>query len=187
LALSKRSGMSTAPRAQAFRPDLRTRRKLSPVRSMRWALSYRPKLVTAGIGKAAYHWGVLDASASPPKQRYAVSKDNIIKLIPPCRRNPPPIFLDHGTGFVMGETASIGDNVSILHREDRCHERLPVALRQIGTTGKLPLHRDPKSVAIARLSRLDKRGVSRSSRTRGGMRWTQRRRRGRWPQGEVNS
>ena len=26
-------------------------------------------------------------------------------------------------------------------------ERLPVGLRQIGTTGKLPLHGDPKSVA----------------------------------------
>jgi hypothetical protein len=25
--------------------------------------------------------GVLDASTSPPKERYAVSKDNIIKLI----------------------------------------------------------------------------------------------------------
>ena len=37
-ALSKRSGMSTAPRAQAFRPGLRVRRRLSPVSSMRWAL-----------------------------------------------------------------------------------------------------------------------------------------------------
>src|ERR1700688_4046216 len=27
--------------------------------------------------------GVLDASTSPPKERYAVSKDNIIKLIQP--------------------------------------------------------------------------------------------------------
>lgn len=27
--------------------------------------------------------GVLDASTSPPKKRYAVSKDNIIKLIQP--------------------------------------------------------------------------------------------------------
>ena len=34
------------------------------------------------IGKAAYR-GVLDASTSPPKERYAVSKDNIIKLIQP--------------------------------------------------------------------------------------------------------
>jgi hypothetical protein len=31
LALSKRSGMSTAPLAQAFRPGLRVRRRLSPV------------------------------------------------------------------------------------------------------------------------------------------------------------
>jgi len=37
-ALSKRSGMSTAPRAQAFRPGLRVRRMLSPLRSIRWAL-----------------------------------------------------------------------------------------------------------------------------------------------------
>jgi hypothetical protein len=44
--------------------------------------SYRRKLVTAGIGKAAYR-GVLDASTSPPKERYAVSKDIIIKLIQP--------------------------------------------------------------------------------------------------------
>ena len=27
--------------------------------------------------------GVLDASTSPPKERYAVSKDNIIRLIQP--------------------------------------------------------------------------------------------------------
>ena len=38
--------------------------------------------MTAGIGKAAYR-GVLNASTSPPKERYAVSKDNIIKLIQP--------------------------------------------------------------------------------------------------------
>jgi hypothetical protein len=37
-ALSKRSGMSTAPLAQAFRPGLRVRRRLSPARSMRCAL-----------------------------------------------------------------------------------------------------------------------------------------------------
>jgi hypothetical protein len=30
--------------------------------------------------------GVLDASTSPPKERYAVSKDNIIKLIQPGNR-----------------------------------------------------------------------------------------------------
>jgi hypothetical protein len=54
-------------------------------------LSYRPKLVTAGIGKAAYR-GVLDVSTSPPKERYALSKDNIIKLIQPgksSRADPP--------------------------------------------------------------------------------------------------
>jgi len=39
-------------------------------------------LVTAGIKKAAYR-GVLDASTSPPKERYAVSKDNITNLIQP--------------------------------------------------------------------------------------------------------
>lgn len=38
LALSKRSGMSTAPHAQAFRSGLRVRRMLSPLRSIRWAL-----------------------------------------------------------------------------------------------------------------------------------------------------
>ncbi|WP_247493874.1 hypothetical protein, partial [Bradyrhizobium sp. 142] len=55
--------------------------KSSPV-SRRASLSYRPKLVTAGIGKAAYR-GVLDASTSPPKERYAVSNDNVIQLIQP--------------------------------------------------------------------------------------------------------
>jgi len=29
----------------------------------------------------------------------------------------------------------------------RAGKRLPVALRQIGTTGNIPLHGDPKSVA----------------------------------------
>ena len=37
-ALSKRSGMSPAPRAQVFRPGFRVRRMLSPLRSIRWAL-----------------------------------------------------------------------------------------------------------------------------------------------------
>jgi hypothetical protein len=33
--------------------------------------------------------GVLDASTSPPKERYAVSKDNIIKLIQPGNVDDP--------------------------------------------------------------------------------------------------
>ena len=45
----------------------------------------------------------------------------------------------------------------------------------------------PQISGYFRASRLDKRGVSRSSRTRGGMWWTRQRRRGRWMQGEVNS
>src|ERR1700731_2754468 len=44
------------------------------------ASSYRPSLVTGEIGKAAYG-GVPDASTSPPKERYAVSNDNVIHLI----------------------------------------------------------------------------------------------------------
>ena len=39
---------------------------------------------------------------------------------------------------------------------------------------------------ISKLSRLDKRGVSRSSRTRGGMRWTRERQARRQSQGEMN-
>jgi hypothetical protein len=45
-------------------------------------LAGEQKLVTAGIGKADIV-GVLDASTSPPKERYAVSNDNVIKLIQP--------------------------------------------------------------------------------------------------------
>src|SRR3954464_3961137 len=44
--------------------------------------SYRRKLVT-GESERRHIVGVLDASTSPPKERYAVSKDNIIKLIQP--------------------------------------------------------------------------------------------------------
>ena len=47
------------------------------------------------------------------------------------------------------------------------------------------LSHHPKSVAISALSRLDKRGVSRSSRTRGGMWWTQQRRRADGVAGQV--
>src|SRR5260221_13619844 len=62
-------------------------------------------------------------------------------------------------------------------REDRCYTRLPVTLRQIGTTGKIPLRQNPKSVAYLRPSRSDKRGGRASSRTRDGMWWTRERRR----------
>jgi hypothetical protein len=62
-------------------------------------------------------------------------------------------------------------------REDRCHKPSPVALRQIGTTGKIPLRQNPKSVAYLRPSRSDKRGGRASSRTRDGMWWTRQRRR----------
>jgi len=37
--------------------------------------------------------GVLDASTSPPKERYAVSKDTIIKLIQPGNVEDPSIPL----------------------------------------------------------------------------------------------
>jgi hypothetical protein len=60
---------------------------------------------------------------------------------------------------------------------DRCVKRLPDALRQIGTTGNLPLHGPPKSVAYFWPSRSDKRGGRASSRTRDGMWWTRQRRR----------
>jgi hypothetical protein len=55
-------------------------------------------------------------------------------------------------------------------------KRLPVALRQIGTTGNIPLHRDPKSIVQLRPSRSGKRGGRASSRTRDGMWWTRQRR-----------
>jgi hypothetical protein len=54
---------------------------------------------------------------------------------------------------------------------------LPVALRQIGTTGNIALHRDPKSIVQLRPSRSGKRGGRASSRTRDGMWWTRWRRR----------
>src|SRR3954464_12096725 len=44
--------------------------------------SYRRKLVTGESGRR-HIVGVLDASTSPPKERYAVSNDNVIKLIQP--------------------------------------------------------------------------------------------------------
>ena len=53
---------------------------------------------------------------------------------------------------------------------------LPVALRQIGTTGKIPFYRNPKSLIQLRPSRSGKRGGRASSRTRDGMWWTRRRR-----------
>jgi hypothetical protein len=45
--------------------------------------SYRWKLVRAGIGRAAAYRGVLEASTSLPKERYAVSNDSLVKLIQP--------------------------------------------------------------------------------------------------------
>jgi hypothetical protein len=50
--------------------------------------SYRRKLVTARIGRVAYR-GVLDVSTSPPKERYAVSNDNVVRLIQPSTTNSP--------------------------------------------------------------------------------------------------
>lgn len=41
-------------------------------------MSYRPKLVTAAIGKTAYHGGA-DASISPPKERYGLPNDNVVR------------------------------------------------------------------------------------------------------------
>jgi hypothetical protein len=38
---------------------------------------------------------------------------------------------------------------------------LPVGLRQINPTGKIPVHEDPKSVAYSSPSRSGKRGVAR--------------------------
>jgi hypothetical protein len=45
--------MSTAPRAQAFRPGLRARRRLSPLRSIRWALWTRRSRTAIGVGGIA--------------------------------------------------------------------------------------------------------------------------------------
>ena len=36
--------------------------------------------------------GVLDASTSPPKERYAVSSDNVFKLISARNRSPMPTW-----------------------------------------------------------------------------------------------
>src|ERR1700676_5066275 len=57
------------------------------------------------------------------------------------------------------------------------YTHLPVALRQINATGKIPLRQNPKSVAYLRPSRSGKRGGRASSRTRDGMWWTRERRR----------
>jgi hypothetical protein len=67
----------------------------------------------------------------------------------------------------------------------RVCRHLPVALRQIGTTGKIPLRQNPKSVAYLRPSRSDKRGGRASSRTRDGMWWTRERRRANAVAGRV--
>jgi putative transposase len=48
--------------------------------------------------------GVLDASTSPPKERYAVSKDNIIKLIQPENvEDQLTEILRHGTRSVLAQ------------------------------------------------------------------------------------
>jgi serine O-acetyltransferase len=52
--------------------------------------------------------------------------------INPAARIGKGIFLDHATGFVVGETAVIGDNVSILHGVT------------LGGTGKEGADRHPK-------------------------------------------
>ena len=44
-----------------------------------WELSL--KVGDGGKSERRHIVGVLDASTSPPKERYAVSKDNILKLI----------------------------------------------------------------------------------------------------------
>jgi hypothetical protein len=40
-----------------------------------------------------------------------------------------------------------GRQTNLSDKSDGIGNQLPVALRQIGTTGKIPLHGDPKSVA----------------------------------------
>jgi hypothetical protein len=50
--------------------------------------SYRRKLVRARIGTAAAYRGVLEASTSLPKERYAVSNDSLDKLIQPGAFDP---------------------------------------------------------------------------------------------------
>ena len=52
--------------------------------------------------------------------------------INPAARIGKGIMLDHGTGFVVGETASIGDHCSILHAVT------------LGGTGKADQDRHPK-------------------------------------------
>ena len=48
--------------------------------------------------------GVLDASTSPPKERYAVSKDNIIKLIQPGNvEDQLTEILRNGAGALLGQ------------------------------------------------------------------------------------
>jgi hypothetical protein len=59
---------------------------------------------------------------------------------------------------------------------DRGSDQLRDGLRQIGTTGKIPFYRNPKSLIQLRPSRSGKRGGRASSRTRDGMWWTRQRR-----------
>ena len=80
----------------------------------------------------------------------------------------------------------ISERIGATRRSREGRNRLPDALRQIGTTGKFSLHRHPKSVAYFPPSRSDKRGGRASSRTRGGMWWTRERWRVWRSQGGLN-
>ena len=48
--------------------------------------------------------------------------------------------------FASQTEASLGRKTIASYKPDRGINRLPVVLRQIGTTGKLAVHADPKSV-----------------------------------------
>jgi hypothetical protein len=59
--------------------------------------------------------GVLDASTSPPKERYAVSKDNIIKLIQPGNVDDQLTeILRNGARALLAGDASSGLGVELL-------------------------------------------------------------------------
>ena len=59
--------------------------------------------------------GVLDASTSPPKERYAVSKDNIIKLIQPGIADSDEVARVYRYGVARGfrdDVAHLSDLIS---------------------------------------------------------------------------
>ncbi|MCP1838648.1 hypothetical protein ACVIHI_008425 [Bradyrhizobium sp. USDA 4524] len=73
-ALSKRSGMSTAPRAQAFRADGRVRRKLSPERSKRSS-----RMRSQRAGRRADRGGVLADAHDGPAGIAAMAGGHVLR------------------------------------------------------------------------------------------------------------